>query len=269
MLYTATQQDAVMAAAARGERDEAAERLNDLLLPLVKGVGSERSYELLSQSLQVLGGSGYLQDYPVEQYLRDAKIDTLYEGTTSIQGLDLFFRKIVKDNGVALGALAAEIGAFAAGEDGNGRLKEERALLATALGDVQAMVGAMVGFLTSAQEDLRSVYKIGQNTTRLLLSLGDLVVGWLLLRQAAVALAALDGGSASAAGPGVLRGKGGGGPVLRHLGAAGADRAPGGRRGDRQRADGRAGGELLTSPPDDQCLQVGEQVVSGPGWQGS
>ena len=198
MLYTATQQDAVMAAAARGERDEAAERLNDLLLPLVKGVGSERSYELLSQSLQVLGGSGYLQDYPVEQYLRDAKIDTLYEGTTSIQGLDLFFRKIVKDNGVALGALAAEIGAFAAGGDGNGRLKEERALLATALGDVQAMVGAMVGFLTSAQEDLRSVYKIGQNTTRLLLSLGDLVVGWLLLRQAAVALAALDGGSASA-----------------------------------------------------------------------
>ena len=198
MLYTATQQDAVMAAAARGERDEAAERLNDLLLPLVKGVGSERSYELLSQSLQMLGGSGYLQDYPIEQYLRDAKIDTLYEGTTSIQGLDLFFRKIVKDNGLALGALASEIGAFAAGEDGNGRLKEERALLATALGDVQAMVGAMVGFLTSAQEDLRNVYKIGQNTTRLLLSLGDLVVGWLLLRQAAVALAALDGGSASA-----------------------------------------------------------------------
>ena len=103
MLYTATQQDAVMAAAARGERDEAAERLNDLLLPLVKGVGSERSYELLSQSLQVLGGSGYLQDYPIEQYLRDAKIDTLYEGTTSIQGLDLFFRKIVQDNGVGAG----------------------------------------------------------------------------------------------------------------------------------------------------------------------
>ena len=198
MLYTATQQDAVMEATASGETDETAERLNDLLLPLVKGVGSERSYELLSQSLQVLGGSGYLQDYPIEQYLRDSKIDTLYEGTTSIQGLDLFFRKIVKDNGSALTSLATEIGQFAAGEDGNGRLKEERALLATALGDVQAMVGAMVGFLTSAQEDLRNVYKAGQNTTRLLLSLGDLIIGWLLLRQAAVALAALDGGSASA-----------------------------------------------------------------------
>jgi alkylation response protein AidB-like acyl-CoA dehydrogenase len=197
MLYTATQQDAVMVAEARGETDDAAVRLNDLLLPLVKGLGSERSYELLSQSLQVYGGSGYLQDYPIEQYIRDAKIDTLYEGTTSIQGLDLFFRKIVRDQGSALTALAAEIGAFAASADGNGRLKEERAALATALGDVQGMVGAMIGFLTSAQQDVTQVYKVGQNTTRLLLSLGDLVVGWLLLRQAAIAVAALDSGTAS------------------------------------------------------------------------
>ncbi|HYT10326.1 MAG TPA: acyl-CoA dehydrogenase [Mycobacteriales bacterium] len=198
MLYAATQQDAVMEAAARAETDEAAERLNDLLLPLVKGVGSERSYELLALSLQVLGGSGYLQDYPIEQYIRDSKIDTLYEGTTSIQSLDLFFRKIVKDEGRALTALLGAIGEFAGSADGNGRLKEERALLATALADVQGMVGAMVGFLTSAREDARNVYKVGQNATRLLLSLGDLVIGWLLLRQAAVALAALDGGSASA-----------------------------------------------------------------------
>ena len=193
MLYTATQQDAVMV----DPSDDIAVRLNDLLLPLVKGVGSERSYELLSQSLQVLGGSGYLQDYPIEQYLRDSKIDTLYEGTTSIQGLDLFFRKIVRDRGGALTALATEIGAFAASEDGNGRLKEERAALATALTDVQAMVGAMIGYLTSAQEDVEQVYKVGQNTTRLLLSLGDLVIGWLLIRSAAVAVAALDGGTAS------------------------------------------------------------------------
>ena len=198
MLYAATQQDAVMEAQHEGRTDEAAERLNDLLLPLVKGLGSERSYELLSQSLQVLGGSGYLQDYPVEQYIRDAKIDTLYEGTTSIQGLNLFFRKIVRDKGQALTALLGAISEFATSEDGNGRLKEERALLATALADTQAMVGALVGFLTSAQEDVRNVYKVGQNTHRLLLTLGDLTVGWLLLRQAAVAVQALDGGSASA-----------------------------------------------------------------------
>ncbi len=88
----------VQVAADEGERDELAERVNDLLLPIVKGFGSERSCELLgTESLQTFGGSGFLQDYPIEQYIRDAKIDTLYEGTTAIQGLDLFFRKIVKD----------------------------------------------------------------------------------------------------------------------------------------------------------------------------
>ena len=118
-----------------------AERVNDLLLPIVKGVGSERASEQLVQSLQTLGGSGYLQDYPIEQYVRDAKIDSLYEGTTAIQSLDFLFRKIVRDNGAALGVVVAEIQEFLAAEAGNGRLKEERALLATALADVQGMLG--------------------------------------------------------------------------------------------------------------------------------
>jgi hypothetical protein len=196
MLYAACQQDAVQIAEARGETDETAVRLNDLLLPLVKGVGSERSYELLgSQALQTLGGSGFLQDYPIEQYIRDAKIDTLYEGTTAIQGMDLFFRKIVRDQGQALTALAADIKAFADSEAGNGQLKNERELLGKALDDVNAMVGALVGYLTGAQEDVRSLYKVGLNTSRLLLGLGDLVIGWLLLRQAEVALDKLTAGA--------------------------------------------------------------------------
>jgi len=196
MILAAVQQDSVQLAEARGETDEAAIRLNDLLLPLVKGVGSERSYELLgSQSLQTLGGSGFLQDYPIEQYIRDAKIDTLYEGTTAIQGMDLFFRKIVRDQGQALTALANDIRAFIDSEAGNGRLKDERELLAKALDDVQGMVGAMVEQLTSAAEDVRNLYKVGLNTSRLLLSLGDVVIGWLLLRQAEVALLKLTEGA--------------------------------------------------------------------------
>ncbi|MDQ1747856.1 MAG: hypothetical protein QOD07_2119 [Frankiaceae bacterium] len=196
MILAAVQQDAVQLAEARGETDEAAVRLNDLLLPLVKGVGSERSYELLgSQSLQTLGGSGFLQDYPIEQYIRDAKIDTLYEGTTAIQGMDLFFRKIVRDQGQALTALATQVREFADSEAGNGRLKNERELLAKALDDVQGMVGAMVEQLTSAADDVRNLYKVGLNTSRLLLSLGDVVIGWLLLRQAEVALFKLTEGA--------------------------------------------------------------------------
>src|SRR3954465_743334 len=194
VLYAASIQDSIEMSNTAGQRDEAAERLNDLLLPIVKGVGSERSYELLAQSLQVLGGSGYLQDYPIEQYLRDAKIDTLYEGTTAIQGMDLFFRKVVRDKGNALAALLDEIAQFAKGDAGNGQLKNERALLATALEDVQAMVASLVGFLTESAQDGRNVYKVGLNSTRLLMSLGALVIGWLLLRQAEVALANLTAG---------------------------------------------------------------------------
>jgi alkylation response protein AidB-like acyl-CoA dehydrogenase len=189
-VYTATYQDQIAA----GEGDVAlAERVNDLLLPIVKGVGSERAYEQLAQSLQTLGGSGFLQDYPIEQYIRDSKIDSLYEGTTAIQSMDFFFRKIIRDKGQALAHIAGEITAFLESDSGNGRLKEERGLLKQALEDVQGMLGAMVGFLTSAQEDPRNVYKVGQNTVRLLMSVGDLLVGWLLQRQAAVAITALDG----------------------------------------------------------------------------
>jgi alkylation response protein AidB-like acyl-CoA dehydrogenase len=202
VLYTATVQDRVE----MDPSDEVAARLNDLLLPIVKGYGSETSYRLLADSLQVLGGSGYLQDYPIEQYIRDAKIDTLYEGTTSIQGLDLFFRKVVRDQGGALTALLSEVQEVAKGDAGNGALAAERAALATALEDVQGMVGTLVGFLTTAAEERRNLYKVGLNTTRFLMSLGDLVVGWLLVRQAEVALARL-GESPSAADTAFYEGK--------------------------------------------------------------
>jgi alkylation response protein AidB-like acyl-CoA dehydrogenase len=182
--YTATWQDRIRL----GVDVETAERVNDLLLPIVKGVGSERASEQLVHSLQTLGGSGYLQDYPIEQYVRDAKIDSLYEGTTAIQSLDFLFRKIVRDNGAALGVVVAEIQEFLAAEAGNGRLKEERALLATALADVQGMLAALTGHLMKME-----LHVVGQHTVRLLMAVGDLLVGWLLLRQAEVALAALGG----------------------------------------------------------------------------
>ncbi len=199
VLYTASWQDKVMLAEHAGERDELAEKVNDLLLPIVKGYGSERSWVLLgTESLQTFGGSGFLQEYPIEQYVRDAKIDTLYEGTTAIQGQDFFFRKIVKDQGKALGHLASEIESFISSEAGNGRLKVERALLARALEDANAIVGHMINDLMSADAsaeggELRNIYKVGLNTSRLLMVLGDVVCAWLLLRGAEVALDKLSG----------------------------------------------------------------------------
>ncbi len=202
VLYTASWQDQIAIARHEGTRDEIAERVNDLLLPIVKGYGSERSWVLLgTESLQTFGGSGFLSDYPLEQYVRDAKIDTLYEGTTAIQGMDLFFRKIVKDQAQGLGHLAGQVQDFVTTEAGNGRLKVEREHLAAALADVQGIVAAMVAQLVSADAqaddgDVRNVYKVGLNTSRLLMALGDVICGWLLLRQAEVAQAALDAGAA-------------------------------------------------------------------------
>ena len=192
VLYTATLQDTLQVAAAQGRTDEALAGLNDLLLPVVKGVGSERSYEMLTLSLQTLGGSGFLQDYPIEQYIRDAKIDSLYEGTTGIQSLDLFFRKIIRDQGRAFGVLLAKVREFAAADGGNGRLKAERAALADAAAQVEGIATAMTGYLMASAEQPAEIYKAGLNTTRLLMALGDLVIGWLLLTHAEVALRELD-----------------------------------------------------------------------------
>jgi len=196
--FTAVQQDAIRIAAARGEQDERAARLNDFLLPIVKGAGSERAWQLLgTESLQIFGGSGFLQDYPLEQYVRDAKIDTLYEGTTAIQGIDFFFRKIVRDKGRALGEITAQITEFAKADPGDGRLATQREALSKACEDVQAMVTHLITTAMSADPrieggDVTNIYKVGQNTTRLLLAAGDLLVGWLLLRQADVATSALE-----------------------------------------------------------------------------
>jgi alkylation response protein AidB-like acyl-CoA dehydrogenase len=197
VLYTASIQDAIQVKEAAGEDAKALVGLNDLLLPIVKGYGSEKSYEKLSsESLQTFGGSGYLQEYPIEQYIRDAKIDTLYEGTTAIQGQDFFFRKIVRDQGASLNALSEEIKKFLAEQNGNEALGGALDSLATAAVDLEAIVGTMITDLTATGEDVKNIYKVGLNTTRLLMASGDVVVGYLLLKGAAVAAEKLSSASA-------------------------------------------------------------------------
>ena len=197
-LYTSTFQDSAVAKSLHGVDAELAVRVNDLMLPVVKGVGSEQAYAKLTESLQTFGGSGFLQDYPIEQYIRDAKIDSLYEGTTAIQAQDFFFRKIVRDKGEALAYVSGQIQEFVDVQTGNGRLKTERELLTKALADVQAMAATLTGYLMDSQEDVTSLYKVGLGSVRFLMSVGDLIIGWLLQRQAAVAVQALDAGATGA-----------------------------------------------------------------------
>ena len=192
-LFTAAHQDPAVAAIVTGADAELAERVNDLLLPIVKGVGSERAYQCLTESLQTFGGSGFLQDYPIEQYIRDAKIDSLYEGTTAIQAQDFFFRKIARDQGVALQHVVAQIQKFLESDTARTELADGRAMLATALSAMQAMTATMTGYLLSAQENARDLYRVGLESVAFLLAVGDLLIGWLLLEHAEVALNALDG----------------------------------------------------------------------------
>ncbi|KFA91580.1 acyl-CoA dehydrogenase [Archangium violaceum] len=182
-LYTASIQDQVELKG--GHRAlEAAEydSLNDLLLPLVKGYCSDRGYELLGTALQCFGGSGYLKDYPMEQYIRDQKIDSLYEGTTHIQALDLLLRKVARDGGATLQRLLGQVRATVESGEGGKELEAERTALSKGLADLETMLGALLGKMGE------SIYHVGMQGNRVLLSLADLVVGWLLVRHAAVAL---------------------------------------------------------------------------------
>jgi hypothetical protein len=160
---------------------------------MVKGYSSEKAYELLATSMQVFGGSGYTQDYPIEQYIRDAKIDTIYEGTTGIQALDLFFRKIARDQGSALAALSAEIVEFIKGGAEDDPLAAEREKLGTILDDVQTQLGSMVEHLmASIAGDKEEIYKVGLQTDALLESLSEIVIAWQMLRHAEIAIEKVD-----------------------------------------------------------------------------
>ena len=191
-LYTAAHQDAVAAALVSGADAGMAGRVNDLLLPIVKGMGSERSYQCLAEAMQIFGEAGYLQDHPLEQYVRDAKIDSLYEGTTAIQAQDFIFRKILRDKGEALGHVVTQIVSFLDKPGARTELAAGRARLATALSDVQAMVAALADYYTRSRTEPTEIYRIGLSSVPFLLAVGDLLIGWLLLWHAEIALTALD-----------------------------------------------------------------------------
>jgi alkylation response protein AidB-like acyl-CoA dehydrogenase len=194
VMYTGwTQDQAVLAEDDPEEHDRWIAR-EDLLLPLVKGYCSEKAYELLGTSLQVFGGSGYTQDYPIEQYIRDAKIDTLYEGTTAIQALDLLFRKIVRDQGATLTWVADQIRELVKAGSEQDTFAIERERLGLALDDAQAHLGSMLTHAMASMDETKrtEIYKAGLHSTDFLHSLAEVIIAWLLLRHAEVAQDRLD-----------------------------------------------------------------------------
>ncbi len=211
LLYTASLMDDRVLAEAEGKSGEKQKRLIDLFLPLVKGAGSEQEQKQVRKALEIFGGSGYLQDNPLEQYVRDAQIDTIYEGTTTIQSMDFVFRNVLRENGKVLSGVLDEVSGFVhrdwlkkkadvakvvfqRGEDAKTNLGREYQLLGKAVNKFRSMSRTMRLAALRATKDLPGLkadkdklHKINQHGQLFMEAFGDLMVGYLLLRQAEVA----------------------------------------------------------------------------------
>src|SRR5690606_9097391 len=187
VMDTASVQGAVRVKGADGEAASTEHALDDRLLPVVEGHAAEDAVDPVGPAPRGVVGSVAAQGYAVERAIRDAKVDALYEGSTDSQGQDYLFRKIVRNQGAALNSLAEDIKKFLALGTGGEELAGAREHLAKAAVELEAVVGLMLTDLAATEQDVKNIYKVGLNTTRLLMASGDVVVGYLLLKGAAVA----------------------------------------------------------------------------------
>lgn len=173
-----------------GEEKEKYNLLLELLTPIVKSYPAEMGIVSISNGLQVLGGAGFCDDFPLQQYYRDTRINPIYEGTTAIHGLDLLGRKIPMKGGKALMLLGAEVQ-----ETLNAaREHEELKPIADALEQTQGkLVEVTMSLLGLAQKDKPEVFLA--DATLYLEYFGLVVAGWLLLKQAVPAAKALGAGA--------------------------------------------------------------------------
>jgi len=165
------------------------QRRIDLLTPVAKAWSTETSQEVASLGIQVHGGMGFIEETGAAQYLRDARILTIYEGTTGIQALDLMGRKIIRDKGMALAELIAEMNAFSL-ELESGR-NDLTAIAGPFARSLKAFEEVSHWFLQEASNDVDLAGSISVNY---LMMMGNLVCGWLMARAAVAAKQHLDAG---------------------------------------------------------------------------
>ncbi len=154
----------------------------DLLVPLVKAYGSDQSFRICETAIQVYGGAGYTRDYPVEQYCRDAKIFSIYEGTNHIQAMDLVGRKLGQAGGANLQAFAADVGKFVAENSAHATLGADVKRLGKAQ---EALMGSAMQLLTWSQTG--HLERVPLNANRFLEMMSETVVAWQLLDGAIIA----------------------------------------------------------------------------------
>lgn len=157
----------------------------DLLVPLVKAYGSDQAYQVCTTAIQVFGGAGYLRDWPVEQYCRDSKIFSIYEGTNHIQALDLVGRKLMQRGGANVQAFGKDVATFIAANKDNATLKDSIAVLGQAMEAITASGGKFMAWFGGGKMEM-----VPLAANRFLEMMSEATVGWLLLEQAVIAEAA-------------------------------------------------------------------------------
>jgi alkylation response protein AidB-like acyl-CoA dehydrogenase len=171
MAHHGLDEDARKQASARGE----------LLTPIAKGWSTEISQEVSSLGVQIHGGMGFIEETGAAQYMRDARITTIYEGTTGIQANDLIGRKLIRDKGLEFGRLVAEIRATQAEVEAQGEMAAVASSLASGADSLEEVASwVIIHHLDNPQLP-------GAVAVNFLMAAGTILGGWLLAKGALIA----------------------------------------------------------------------------------
>jgi alkylation response protein AidB-like acyl-CoA dehydrogenase len=160
----------------------------DLLTPVVKAYGSDQAFRIAEMAVQIYGGAGFVEDHPVEQYLRDAKIFSIYEGTNHIQALDLVARKLGARGGQNFADFLEEVGGFVAAHAPRPGLRAEVGALGEAIAALRRAAGSLMEFSVGGKLD-----QVTLVASPFLESLAEVAVAHLLLEAAVLADTRLGG----------------------------------------------------------------------------
>ncbi|CAN5356689.1 acyl-CoA dehydrogenase C-terminal domain-containing protein [soil metagenome] len=168
-------------------RKEAADQVA-LLTPIIKAFLTDNGWIATSEALQVYGGHGYIAEWGMEQYVRDARINMIYEGTNTVQSLDLLGRKVLMDNGAKLRKFGAQIQAFVE-ENGTDEAMSEFVTPLADLGDKVTKLTMEIGMNAFQNPD-----EVGAAAVPYLRVAGHLVFAYFFAQMAKIALEKQDGG---------------------------------------------------------------------------
>ncbi len=169
--------------AAESEEEKAQySSLLEIITPMVKAHSSDQAFHITNVAMQVFGGYGYIREYGIEQQMRDVKICSLYEGTNSIQALDLIARKLPRHNGKDFMALLAEMDKTMKGNEDHPALGAPIAAFNEAKNALTATTMALMGY--QAKKDIAYPVMICKQYLEMF---SDVVLAWLLIDQAVIA----------------------------------------------------------------------------------